>query len=102
MSKFSFPKNEKDTDTDIQVDPAALGAFAAGAKDQKGQRPWDKHDPKDPPKHNVSVRLNDYHLEMLRYLSESLDMSQHKILRKHLVPVIEQLAEQTYVERIAK
>jgi len=44
----------------------------------------------------VSVRLNDRHLEMLRYLSEVLDTSQQRILRKHLVPVIEHLAEEAF------
>jgi hypothetical protein len=34
--------------------------------------------------------------EMLRYIAEALDTSQHKLLRKHLVPVIERLVEEMY------
>jgi hypothetical protein len=96
MSKFSFPAKEKKIETEIQVDPGRLEAFAAGARDRRGQRPWDEHDPKFPPRHNVSVRLNDYHLEMLRYVAETLDVSQQKLLRKKLIPVIEAMAEETF------
>jgi hypothetical protein len=99
MSKFSFPKKETE---EVKVDPAALEAFAAGAKEHQEPRLWAQHDPKAPPRHNVSVRLNDYHLEMLRYVAEVLDTSQHKLLRKHLVPVIERLAEEMYAERVGK
>jgi hypothetical protein len=67
----------------LTIDTDQLEAFAADAKERKGgHRPWDKHDPKALPKHNVSVRLNDYHLEMPGYLAEDMDMSQQKILRK--------------------
>ncbi len=89
MSKFSFPRKEKDQEQDIQVDPGKLEAFAAGARDRRGQRPWAEHDPKAPPRHNVSVRLNDYHLAMLQYVAEAMDTSQQKILPKQHVPVIE-------------
>lgn len=96
MSKFSFPAKEVPR-ADPPVDPAALQAFAAGARQHStGQRPWDAHDPNALPKYNVSVRLNDYHLAMLRYLSEAQDLSQQKILRKLLLPSIERLAEQTF------
>ncbi|MGH8626668.1 MAG: hypothetical protein ACREYC_15845 [Gammaproteobacteria bacterium] len=98
MSKFSFPRKEQDQEQDIQVDPGKLEAFAAGARDRRGQRPWAEHDPKAPPRHNVSVRLNDYHLAMLQYVAEAMDTSQQKILRKQLVPVIETLAEETYAK----
>ena len=102
-SKFSFPDPKRDVKSDLMIDTDQLEAFAAGAKEHKGgHRPWDKHDPKALPKHNVSVRLNDYHLEMLRYLAEAMDMSQQKLLRKHIVPVIEQLAEQAYIDRTSK
>jgi hypothetical protein len=101
--KFSFPDPKRDIKAALTIDTDQLEAFAADAKERKGgHRPWDKHDPKALPKHNVSVRLNDYHLEMLRYLAEDMDMSQQKILRKHIVPVIEQLAEQAYMDRTSK
>ncbi len=97
MSKFSLPQ-DKESDQP-PVDPKALEAFAAGAKDRTTQqRPWDKHDPDALPRYNVSVRLNDYHLEMIRYLSETLDMSQHKILRNQVLPAIERLAERAFAE----
>lgn len=102
MSKFSLPtskdKREKQG-SPSDIDITALEAFAAGAKEkdlasgEPEQRPWNKFDPTETPRHSVSMRLNNYHLEMLRYLSEKTDNSQHKILRKHLIPVIEQLAE---------
>lgn len=91
MSKFSLPK-----DDDNKISPADLRQFAAGAKDHrthKGPPPWDQYDPNDVPRHNVSVRLNDYHLAMLRWLAEDADMSQQKILKKVLVPAIEEQAE---------
>lgn len=100
-SKFSLPvkKDGSAKQGTSEVDPAALQAFAAGAREKSldvpGEAvnpPWSQFDPKAVPKHNVSVRLNDYHLEMLRYLSESLDNSQQRILRKHLIPIIERLA----------
>ncbi len=84
-----------------EVDPRALEAFAAGARERRGARespppPWDRFDPKAKPRHNVSVRLNDYQLEMLRYLSEVLDISQQKILRRQVVPAIEAMAEEAF------
>jgi len=102
MSKFTLPIAKDQTkQPELEIDAAALKAFAAGAKDKSLDldapiRPWDAFNPNDPPKNNVSVRLNDRHLEMLRYLSEVLDTSQQRILRKHLVPVIERLAEEAF------
>ncbi|MCP3868637.1 MAG: hypothetical protein GY703_11180 [Gammaproteobacteria bacterium] len=87
MSKFSLPK-----DDDPKVDQEALREFASGAKNHRTkQEPpsWEKHDPEDIPRHNVSVRLNDYQLEMLRYLAKQADTSQQKILKKILIPAIE-------------
>ena len=45
------------------------------------------------PRHNVSVRLNDYQLEQLRWLARQADTSQQKVLKKVLVPAIEQMVE---------
>lgn len=91
MSKFSLPK-----DDDKKVDPNVLREFAAGAKDHrthKGPPPWEQFDPEEKPKHNVSVRLNDYHLAMLRWAAEEADVSQQKILKRILVPAIEEESE---------
>jgi len=109
MSKFSLPsKQGKDGKPENPpVDLSALQAFAAGAKEKSlevetGERPWGKFDPKDAPKYNVSVRLNDCHLEMLRYVAEAQDTSQQRILRKQLIPLIEKLAEAAFEESKVK
>jgi len=99
-SKFSLPtKKSGEAKAEApEVDQAALQAFAAGAREKSlevetADRPWGKFDKKAAPKYNVSVRLNDYHLEMLRYLAEAHDTSQQRVLRKQLIPLIEKLAE---------
>ena len=74
-----------------KVDPDALRQFAAGAKDQRTDQeppPWEAHDPKALPRHNVSVRLNDYQLEVLRYLAQQADVSQQKVLNRILIPAL--------------
>lgn len=97
MSKFSFPKKETPQPAvEARIDPSAVEAFAAAVRDRRDSKPWDKHDRKAPPRYNVSVRLNDYHLEMLRYLAKTQDISQQKILRRQLVSAIEALAEETH------
>lgn len=110
-TKFSLPALKKAGDPmgeAPEVDPAALEAFAAGAREKSldihaetETPPWSQFDPKAAPKYNVSVRLNDYHLEMLRYLSETMDNSQQRILRKHLIPIIEQLASDEFSKQSA-
>jgi hypothetical protein len=99
MSKFSFPKTQQEAEPELQIDPGKLQAFAAGARDRQGQRPWEEHDPKAPPRHNVSVRLNDYHLAMLQYVAEAMDTSQQKVLRRQLIPTIETMAEEAYAKQ---
>ena len=92
MSRFSLPKDEE-----VGVDTDALRKFASGAKEHRTKQvppPWEQHDPTELPKYNVSVRLNDYHLEMLRYLAQFEDRSQQKILRDILLPAIEEKAEE--------
>ncbi len=91
MSKFSLPKDEEP-----KVDPEALRAFAAGAKEHAVREPlpWEGHDPEEVPRHNVSVRLNDYQLEQLRWLAKKEDTSQQKILKKILIPAIEERIEE--------
>ena len=91
MSKFSLPKDEEPN-----VDPDALRAFAAGAKEHAAREPlpWEAHDPEEVPRHNVSVRLNDYQLEQLRWLAKREDTSQQKILKKILIPAIDERIEE--------
>lgn len=95
MSRFSLPKTNPAPEDPPQVNPDALREFAAGAKDHRadqGPLPWEKFDPEALPKHNVSVRLNDYQLAMLQYVAKQLDVSQQKILNRILIPAIEQKA----------
>lgn len=40
--------------------------------------------------------MNGYELEMLRYLAGEMDVSQQKILRRHLIPIMERLAESRF------
>ena len=96
MSHFSLPKEKGE---EPKIDPDALRAFAAGAKEHRTDRepaPWEKHVPDELPRHNVSVRLNDYQLEMLRYLAKRNDVSQQKVLNRILVPAIEEQAKELY------
>jgi len=83
-----------------EIDPAALEAFAAGAKERRaaegGLPPWEQFDPRDKPRYNVAIRLNDYQLAMLRYLADARDTSQHKLLQKHLIPILKQLALEAF------
>lgn len=106
MSKFSLPTQKKGVKEPVPVDTEALEAFAAGAKERSNkdplEPPWEQHDQDTPPRYNVSVRLNDYHIEMLRYLAKIQDTSQQKILRKHVLPVIEELAERAFKENTSK
>jgi len=88
MSKFSLPKNDEP-----KVDPDALRAFAAGAREHRVKDeplPWEGLDPDAVPRHNVSVRLNDHQLEQLRWLAKQADVSQQKILKRILIPAIEE------------
>jgi hypothetical protein len=95
MSRFTLPTTNDDAPA---VDPDALREFAAGAKDHRTDQPpppWEAHDPAAVPKHNVSVRLNDYQLEMLRFLAARADVSQQKLLNRILIPALEKQAKET-------
>jgi hypothetical protein len=93
MSRFRLPA---DTD-EHPVDPDALRAFAAGAKEHRTAQeppPWEGHDPAALPRHNVSVRLNDYQIEILRFLARRSDTSQQKVLNRILIPALEEQAKE--------
>lgn len=98
MSRFSLPTAAKTIVEDLPpVDPDALREFAAGAKDHRADQeplPWDKFQPDALPKHNVSVRLNDYQLTMLQYLAKRSGFSQQKVLNRILIPAIEAQAKE--------
>jgi hypothetical protein len=89
MSRYSLPGTEPEPPP---VDPDALRQFAAGAKDHRTDQPlpWEAHDPNGLPKHNVSVRLNDYQVEMLRFMSKRSGISQQQVINRILVPALEQ------------
>jgi len=89
-SRFSLPKKEDSP----RADPDAVRSFAAAAKHRDQTRPWEKHDPEALPRYNVAVRVNDYHLEMLRFLAKHDDVSQQKVLNRILVPILEERIEQ--------
>ncbi|MBL8254042.1 MAG: hypothetical protein JNJ76_10605 [Candidatus Competibacter sp.] len=99
MAKFTLHTPDATT-AEPDIDPAALEAFAAGAKERRaadGDRPpWERFDPSDKPRYNVAIRLNDHQLAMLRYLADARDTSQHKLLQKHLLPILKQLALEAF------
>ena len=96
MAKFTLHQPNPTLAVEPEIDPAALEAFASGARERRiteGELPpWEQFDPSDKPRYNVAIRLNDYQLAMLRYLAEARDTSQHKLLQKHLLPILKQLA----------
>ena len=106
MAKFTLRNPDALSIAEPEIDPAALEAFAAGAKDRQGAAealpPWASFDPNDKPRYNVAIRLNDYQLAMLRYLAEARDTSQHKLLQKHLLPILKQLALETFETQSGK
>ena len=95
MAKFTLHQPNPTPAVEPEIDPAALEAFAAGARERRVAEgelpPWERFDPSDKPRYNVAIRLNDYQLAMLRYLAEARDTSQHKLLQKHLIPILKQL-----------
>ena len=97
-SKFKLPTPLKPVVQELPpVDPDALREFTAGAKDHRAGRealPWEKFDPEEQPRYNVSVRLNDYHLAMLKYLAREMDISQQKVMNRILRPQIEAKARE--------
>ncbi len=99
MAKFSLPNPAPAP----AIDPVALEAFAAGAQERHVTAgdlpPWAAFDPQEKPRYNVAIRLNDYQLAMLRYLADVRDMSQHKLLQKHLMPMLKQQALDAWASR---
>ena len=98
MAKFTLHNPPPALEPEIV--PAALEAFAAGAKERRVAEgelpPRGGVDPSGKPRYNVAIRLNDYQLAMLRYLAEARDTSQHKLLHRHLIPILKQLALETF------
>ena len=96
MSGFSLPLETEKTPKSA-VDQDALRQFAAGARDHSTDRepyPWEQFDPNEKPRHNASVRLNDYELAILRFLAQRDDVSQQKVLNRILIPAIKEQVEE--------
>ena len=81
MAKFTLRNPDPTLAPEPEIDPAALEAFAAGARERRVAEgelpPWERFDPSEKPRYNVAIRLNDNQLAMLRYLAEARDTSQH-------------------------
>ncbi len=93
MAGFSLPADRRqaaDEGQGTQVDPDALRAFAAGASSHSTgtPMPWEQYDPDDNPTKNVSIRLNQYELEILRHMATEADISQSKLLRRMVIPLL--------------
>ncbi|MFM8442840.1 MAG: hypothetical protein ACKN9W_05790 [Methylococcus sp.] len=101
MTKFSlFSKRATGTGSRPggalpEVDLAALGAFAAGARvsleplADPDIPPWAGYDRHAPARITLSIRVNDDHLAMIRHLAEQGDTTQNRLLRRLLLPEIE-------------
>ena len=101
MSKFSLPFGKvanKPGPRVPDVDLSALEAFASGARSidttlaDPESPPWVGLDRNAPPKNTLSIRVNDYHLAMIRKIAEAQDTTQNRLLRRLLLPTIEDLA----------
>jgi hypothetical protein len=101
MSKFSLPFGKaanKPGPRVPDVDLSALEAFAAGARAVEAPLAdpdtpaWSGLDRNAPAKVTLSIRVNDYHLAMIRHLTDTQDTTQNRLLRRLLLPEIEQLA----------
>jgi len=57
---------------------------------QDDNYPWKQLDANQSPIHGINLRLNDYELALIRFLAKSEDRSQQKIIRKLLIPALEE------------
>jgi hypothetical protein len=101
MSKFSLPfgkASNKPSPRIPDVDLSALEAFASGARSidaslAESEAPlWSGLDRNAAPKYTLSIRVNDYHLAMIRQVTAAQDTTQNRLLRRLLLPEIEALA----------
>jgi hypothetical protein len=101
MGRYSLEGSPKPSHLEPvpDVDPDALRQFAEGAKDHRTNQeppPWEAYPKDDKARTNTTLRLNDRHFAMLRYIAEQQDISQHKVLLRLLIPAIEQKAKELY------
>jgi len=97
MSRFKLPKHNEVP----EVDPAKVEAFAAGATEKRiptqaesETLPWLTFDPKARPTSGLNLRMNDYELALVRYIAQAEDRSMQKIIKRLLVPALEEKAQE--------
>ena len=97
MSRFKLPKHNEVP----KVDPAKVETFAAGAtekrirtKPESETLPWSTFDPKARPTSALNLRMNDYELALVRYIAQAEDRSMQKIIKRLLVPALEEKAQE--------
>jgi len=61
--------------------------------------PWEQHSPDDPPQYTVSIKINAYYLEQLRYLVACTELSQNKLMKRMVLPVLEKKAIAQYEQQ---
>ena len=105
MRKFRLPTDDQPLVP--EVDRKKLDEFANGARERIGQEPkprpttpWSQFDSDAKPTNGVNLRLNDYQLTLLRYVAKHEDRSQQQILRRHLIPLLEKMAQEIYEKKL--
>lgn len=79
----------------ISLDDFAGGKLSS-SESQSSAKPWEQHDPDAARRTGLNVRLNDWELEVVRFLAKREGRSQLDIVRRALRPVLEQaVAEAT-------
>lgn len=73
------------------IDQKQLRAFTSGAKYRTSHdgMPWSRFNQADVARYNVSLRLNNYYLEMLRYIAKQQGISQHTFMAAIILPALE-------------
>ncbi|OGQ81191.1 MAG: hypothetical protein A2289_10990 [Deltaproteobacteria bacterium RIFOXYA12_FULL_58_15] len=84
-----LPTPEPALTAEAELQPKKKEPRSQASARQK-RRPWEGLDPKATPKNVFNLRLNDYHLAILRHLAEQdEDASMQRICKKILLPEIE-------------
>ena len=76
------------------VSAEAFIETASEDSDPMSERPWEALDKKAIPRTTFNLRLNDYELTLLRWLSERRDDSMQKIAKRALIPMLEQFVRE--------
>lgn len=75
----------------LTVDPEQIRAFTRGAtyRPKNDGMPWSPFNEDDIARYNVSLRLNDYYLALLRYISKQQGISQQKFIANIVLPALD-------------